>query len=139
MAFLLFPWRHHILTNFQLQELNRITEWDISQFRDVSGNPIKIKEKIDTIIWVITSANHSNTRRNPLPWYRREAMIEDFARHIDAKSYIYHVDDIWRSNRFAHYVLSKIEVDSGNKFTLTPENTVLWCSTPEVIDMYSEL
>ncbi|MCK9272437.1 transferase [Candidatus Gracilibacteria bacterium] len=139
MAYLLFPGRHHLLTNFQLQELNFITQGDISTFKDVHGKNIKIKEPIDTIIWVITSANHSNTRRNPIPGYRREAMIEDFGRDIDAKSFVYHIDDIGVSPRFAHYVISKIEVDSNGKHILTPENTILGCSTPEVIDMYEKL
>jgi hypothetical protein len=139
MAYLLFPWRHHILTNFQMQEMSLITEWDISGLLDVHGSPIRLGEPIDKIIWVITSANHSNTRRNPLSGYRREAMIEDFSRHLVAKSFIYHIDDIWVSQRFPHYVINKIEVDSGGKHRLTPENTVLGCSTPEVIDMYVKL
>ncbi len=139
MAYLLFPWRHHLLTNFQQQELSLITEWNVSGLKDVHWNPLKLSEPIDTIIWVITSANHSNTRRNPLPGYRREAMIEDFARHIEADSFVYHIDDIWFSPKFPHYVLNKIEVDSVGKHTLTPENTVLGCSTPEVIDMYEKL
>ena len=42
---------------------------------DVNGNPIGMTGEIDNIIFAITSANHSNTRRNPLPLYQRVMAI----------------------------------------------------------------
>ncbi len=139
MAYLLFPWRHHMLTNFQMQELTLLTEQSPSELKDVNWNPLKLNEKIDKIIWVITSSNHSFTRRNPLPSSRREAMIEDFSRHLWAESFVFHIDDIGVTDRFADYVIKKVEVDSQGKIVLTPENTVVGCSTPGVISMYEKL
>jgi trans-aconitate methyltransferase len=116
-----------------------ITESNIEDLRDIGWRQLNINDKIDKIIWVVTSANHSNTRRNPLPAHRREAMIEDFARHLNAESYVFHIDDVWITDKFAEYIIKKIEVDSLWEIVLTPENTVVWCSTPWVIDMYEKV
>jgi hypothetical protein len=139
MTCLLFPGRHHLLTNFQLEYLTLVTSGDPAALRDVNGAPLRLKKRIDTIIWAITSANHANTRRNPLPAHRREVAIEEFANQIDAASYVFHIDDVGASERFAEYVLKKIQVDSQGRFPLIPENTVVGCSTPEVLAMYERL
>lgn len=39
-------------------------------------------------------------------------MIEDFARHLNAESYVFHIDDVGISDKFAEYIIKKIEVDS---------------------------
>ncbi|MFH1511381.1 MAG: transferase [Candidatus Woesearchaeota archaeon] len=104
--------------------------------KDVNGQELGLEDRIDTIIWPITSANHSNTRRNPIPASKREVAIENFSQKLDAKSYIYPIDDIGTTERFAEYVLKKIEVESQGKFVLTPANTIVGCSTPSVIEQY---
>jgi hypothetical protein len=139
MTCLLFPGRHHLLTNFQQEYLTLVTGPDPSALRDVGGEPLGLKERIDTILWAVTSANHSNTRRNPLPAHRREAAIESFAAELDAESYVYLVDDLGSSAHFAEYVLKKIEVDSRGRFRLSPANAVVACSTPEVLVQYERL
>jgi hypothetical protein len=139
VTLLLFPGRHHLLTNFQLEYLTLVTGGDPAGLRDVDGAPIGLADRIDTIVWAITSANHANTRRNPLPAHRREVAIEEFAAQLDAISYTFHIDDIGTSDRFAAYVLKKIEVDSQGRFRLTPSNTVVGCSTPEVLVQYERL
>jgi hypothetical protein len=139
MTYLLLPGRHHVLTVFQLQYLTKVTGGDMATLPDVNGKPLKLHSPIDTIVWAITSANHSNTRRNPLPANRREVAIEDFASQLDVVSYVHLIDDVGASERFAEYVLKKIEVDSQGRFRLTPENTVVGCSTPEVIALYERL
>lgn len=136
---ILFPGRHHLLTNFQKEYFDYLLNSDLSILKDINGEPLGKKGRIDTIIWAITSANHSNTRRNPLPASRREVAIEDFARERNATSYVYSIDDVGETRRFAEYVLKKIEVDSLGKWRLTPENTVVGCSTPEVIALYKKL
>jgi len=35
------------------------------------GKPLGIKKRVTAIIFAVTSANHSNTRRNPLPLYTK--------------------------------------------------------------------
>lgn len=139
MTYLLFPGRHHLLTNFQLEYLTLATSADPSRLRDVNGQSLALAEPIDSVIWAVTSANHENTRRNPLPAHRREAAIEELADLLDVDSFVYLIDDVGASTRFAEYVLKKIEVDSFGRFRLTPENTVVGCSTPSVIEMYERL
>jgi hypothetical protein len=139
MTRLLFPGRHHLLTTFQLQYLTLVTNADPATLRDVNGEALGLKSPIEEIVWAITSANHSNTRRNPLSAHRREAAIEDFASQLDVASHVYLIDDIGATARFAEYILKKIEVDSLGKLRPTPEDTVVACSTPEVIEMYEQL
>jgi hypothetical protein len=136
---LLFPGRHHLLTDFQLDYLTWATRGDPAELRDVNGAPLALASPLESVIWAVTSANHANTRRNPLPANRREAVIEEFARELDVPSFVYLIDDIGRTHRFAEYVLKKIEVDSQGRFRLTPQNTVVGCSTPAVIAMYEAL
>lgn len=139
MTCLLFPGRHHLLTNFQLDCLTLACGGAPGALTDVNGRPLELADRIDTIVWAVTSANHSNTRRNPLPAHRREAAIEEFADQLDAASLVYMIDDVGASDGFAEYVLKKIEVESQGRFSLTPDNTVVGCSTPAVIDLYQRL
>ena len=139
MRNLLFPGRHHLLTNFQLEYLTRVTCGDRQALRDVHGKPIEFEEPIRTLLWAVTSANHSNTRRNPLPAHRREVAIEEFASQLDVDSYVFLIDDLGFTERFAEYVLKKIDVDSLGRFSLQPENTLVASSTPEVIAQYERL
>ena len=139
MAWLLFPGRHHLLTNFQWEYLTRVTSGDASTLRDIDQQPLGLSEPLQAILWAVTSANHCNTRRNPFPAYRRVAAIEEFARQLDVPSYVFLIDDIGTTPRFADYVIKKIEVESRGAFCMTPENTVVGCSTPAVIEMYERL
>ena len=135
MAWVLFPGRHHLLTRFQLETLARACR--PGALRDAAGRPFT--GRVDGIIWAVTSANHAGTRRNPLPAHRREAAIERAAAALPARSLVYHVDDRGATPRFAEYVLKQVEVDSGGRLRLTPRNTVVGCSTPEVIAQYEKL
>jgi hypothetical protein len=139
MAWLLFPGRHHLLSNFQLEYLTLATEGDPATLPDVDGHPLGRKDRFDTILWAITSANHAHTRRNPLPGHRREAAIEDFASALAANSYVFHIDDLGPSCHFADYLIKKIAVDSRGRFDITPANTVVASSTLEVIAQYQRL
>jgi hypothetical protein len=136
---LLFPGRHHLLTDFQLDYLTWATRGDPADLRDVNGAALELASPIDAVIWAVTSANHANTRRNPLPANRREVAIEEFAQELDVPSYVYLIDDVGHTPRFAEYVLKKIEVESQGRFRLTPLNTVVGCSTPGVIAMYEAM
>lgn len=139
MPCILFPGRHLLLTNFQLEYLTLVTGGDPAALVDIDGRPLDLDGPLDTIVWAITSANHSGTRRNPLPAGRREVAIEEFADRLDAESFVYGIDDVGATPRFAEYVLKKIEVESRGRFRLTPANCVLACSTPEVIEQYERL
>lgn len=124
---LLFPGRHHLLTNHQLEFLTLLTQGE------------RHGDHIDSIIWAVTSANHAGTRRNPLPAHRREVAIEEFSTALEVPSFVYHIDDVGESDRFADYILKKIDVDSHGRFQLTPTNTVVATSTPEVAGQFAQL
>ena len=115
--FVLFPGRHHVLTRFQADYLRR---WP-----DV------------TIVWAVTSANHENTKRNPVPYHRREAAIERFSVLAGLRSLVVPVFDTTTTERFAEVTLKNITVATG--LALTPENTVVACSTPQVAGLYAAL
>jgi hypothetical protein len=128
---LLLPGRHHLLTNHQLEALTLATQGDPAG--------LGLPAAIDAIVWAITSANHANTRRNPLPGHRREAAIEEFASLLDVPSLVYHIDDIGTSDRFADYILKKIEVDSRGQLRLTPQGTVVATAVAEVAGQFARL
>ncbi len=138
---LLIPGRHHLLTTFQFQELTKIINKNLHTIPDVNKQALWLDGKIENIIWAVTSANHANTRRNPIAWTRREAAIEEFSRDlwVAKHSFVYHIDDIGANPKFAEYIIKKIEVESDGQFTLTPENTVIAVSTIPVIEMYEKL
>ena len=116
---LLIPGRHHLLTNFQYRYL-------LQEFT---------KQKIDAIIFAVTSANHSNTRRNPLPFYLRALAIEEFGRSLGVPCFIYGIDDVGNVKNFSTYTVKRIHHESEGQFDLEPANTVVVCSTP-VLEMY---
>jgi SAM-dependent methyltransferase len=118
-SYVLFPGRHHLLTRFQADYL-----------QDLAAGGA-------TIVWAVTSANHENTRRNPVPYHRREAAIERFSAVSGLRSLVVPIFDTAPTGAFAEVTLKTITVATG--IDLTAANTVLACSTPEVADLYREL
>ncbi len=117
---MLFPGRHHLLTRFQADFLHRLA----------SGSGA-------TVVWAVTSANHDNTRRNPVPYHRREAAIERFSLSSGLRSLVVPVFDAAPTDAFAEVTLKSIMVGTG--IELTPSDTVVACSTPEVAKLYERL
>jgi SAM-dependent methyltransferase len=115
--FILFPGRHHVLTRFQAEYLTQLA----------AGGA--------TVVWAVTSANHDNTRRNPVPFHRREAAIERFSLLAGLRSVVVPVFDTEPTGRFAEVTVKNIAVAAD--LTLTPANTVVACST-EVAELYRE-
>lgn len=138
MTNILFPGRHHLLTNFQFTYLYKLLQTGLSEEPDVNGEPIGVEGGIDNIVFAITSANHSNTRRNPLPLYQRAMALQDFSRGLPCRSSIFDIDDVGQLGDFAKYTLKRIKNRSEGQFDLTPDNTVVLCSTP-VLEMYESL
>ncbi len=118
--FVLFPGRHHLLTRFQAGYL-----------RGLAG------EGRRTVVWAVTSANHQNTKRNPVGYDRRQAAIERFSVQEGLRSLVVPVFDTAHTGRFAEVTLKSVESVLGQ--TLAPHDTVVACSTPEVAAMYAEL
>ena len=122
---LLFPGRHHLLTQFQHDYLCEII---------AAGKP-----QIDSVIFAVTSANHSHTRRNPLPLHLRAMALHEFGATLPAPSFIYDVDDVGIVGDWAGYVLRRVEMRSNGRLSLDPENTAILCSTPSVIASFEAL
>lgn len=137
MAYILFPGRHHLLTNYQFDYLHKLAD-GLANLKDIDNKPFSSTEKADEIIFAITSANHANTRRNPLPLFQRAMAVQDFSRELPVKTTIYDINDIGISQNFAEYVLKRIYNQSDGTLKLTPDNTIVACSTP-VLEMYRKL
>jgi len=136
--YLLIPGRHQLLTQFQFNYLQRLIENGLKNEKDAFGKPIGINSTIEAVLFAVTSANHSNTRRNPLPFYLRAITIEAFGNGLQAPVYIYGIDDVGHVPNFADYTLKRIQHDSEGQFQCTPQNTLVICSTP-VLNMYHQL
>ncbi|MBV8254798.1 MAG: transferase [Chitinophaga sp.] len=123
--YLLIPGRHHLLTDFQFKYLNGLVN-------------SRREGHIEGIIFAVTSANHGGTKRNPIPFYLRAMIIQEFSNYLDVPVHIYGIDDAGVIPNFTGYTLKTIRHASEGMHTLTPENTLVVCST-EVRKMYSAL
>lgn len=123
MRFLLFPGRHHVLTRFQADYLQRTTAPD---------GPCPGA----TIIWPVTSANHHTTKRNPVPYDRREAAIERLSARTGLRSLVVAVHDVPPTDGFARVTIKACEEALG--MPLGPSEVTVACSTPAVTAMYRQ-
>jgi SAM-dependent methyltransferase len=138
--YLLFPGRHHLLTRFQAEYLRRLaTVGDGTATESKVGSVDQTTDDDGgvTVVWAVTSANHENTRRNPVPYHRREAAIERFSVLTGLRSVVVPVFDTAETDRFAEVTLKNVAAATGRE--LTPADTVVACSTPEVAAMYERL
>ncbi|GIG20766.1 hypothetical protein Cch01nite_14900 [Cellulomonas chitinilytica] len=129
----LFPGRHHLVTRFQVDYLRSLLDGNES---DTDGRPLVLAPEAE-VVWAVTSATHTGTRRNPVPAHRREALIERVALDADLPSVVAPVPDVPPSPRFATTVLASVQMTTGR--TLTPDDTVVACSTPAVAALYAAL
>jgi SAM-dependent methyltransferase len=120
-VYLLFPGRHHVLTRFQAEFLTQAAP---------AGT---------TVVWAVTSANHHTTKRNPIPYHRREAAIERFSVATGLRSLVVGVVDTPPTDDFAEVTVKAIEAGTDDQVRLEPGNTVVACSTPEVAKLYERL
>ena len=136
--YLLIPGRHQLITQFQFDYLSALIQDGLTTAKDIYGTPLNIQEKVEAIIFPVTSANHSNTRRNPLPFYLRAIAIEAMANALHAPVYMYGIDDVGELQNFATYTLKRIKHESDGQFNCTTQNTLVICSTP-VLKLYEAL
>src|SRR5260221_3580379 len=133
--YLLFPGRHHLLTQFQFDYLQDLVSKPLSDTLDIDGKPLWTNEKITAIIFAVTSANHSNTRRNPIPFYIRALAVEEFGKTLSVACYIYGIEDVGNVIKFSSYTTKRIKHESEGMFDLNKDNTLVLCSSP-VLEMY---
>ena len=81
--YLVIPGRHQLITQFQFEYLSSLVKNGLYHAKDVDGNELQIHEPVEAIVFPVTSANHSNTRRNPLPFYLRAISIEAMAAELN--------------------------------------------------------
>lgn len=135
---ILLPGRHHLLTDFQFKYLYRLIQLGLQDEPDVDGRPLGISEKVERVIFAVTSANHANTRRNPVPFHLRAMAILDFGQELEVPCYVFPIDDVGDMGDFASYTLKKIQHESEGMLELTPANTLVACSSP-VLNSYERL
>lgn len=124
--YLLLPGRHQAVTRFQIEHL-----------KEVLNRPEV--DRSAQIVWAITSANHAGTQRNPLSGSRRIGMIEAIGTAENIPSQVYRITNMTQKPNFAHYVLESIRLESKGRLHLTPDNTLIVCSTKEVAQQYIDL
>lgn len=135
LRYVLFPGRHHLLTRYQAVWLRRLLD---GRVRDQTGTPVHLAaQDRPVLVWAVTSANHSNTRRNPVPAHRREAAIERLSLLENFTSVVVPVVDVAATSRFAALTVASAHSNAG--LDLTPSNTVVACSTPAVTAQYEQL
>ncbi|MBC9911089.1 transferase [Chitinophaga varians] len=132
--YLLIPGRHHLLTDFQFKYLNRLIKCSLEGEKDVYGQPLAAAP-VEGLIFAVTSANHLGTKRNPVPFYLRAMVIQEFSNSLDVPAYVYGIDDVGVIHDFAEYTIKTIRHSSEGAHSLTPQNTVVICST-SVREMY---
>ncbi|MEM0939215.1 MAG: transferase [Bacteroidota bacterium] len=136
--YLIIPGRHHLLTQFQFKYLYALSQSKLSEVKDVNGNKITDNQPIEGIIFAVTSANHCGTKRNPIPFYLRAMIIQEFSKDLDVPVYVFGIDDVGYLENFASYTLKQIAHQSEYTLQLNPENTYVVCSSP-VMNMYEKL
>jgi hypothetical protein len=134
--YLLIPGRHHLLTTFQFKYLFKILNAQTTAIA-ADGSMELFNEPIEGLVFAVTSANHSGTKRNPVPFHLRAMMIEDFCRNLNIKTWVFGIDDVGVLPDFASYTLQSIAHQSDFTLQLTPQNTALVCST-HVMEMYQK-
>src|SRR5579871_1233974 len=95
--YLLIPGRHQLNTQFQFDYLSLLVSNGLKNAKDIYGKELNINEPVKAIIFAVTSANHSNTRRNPLPFYLRAISIEAMSKDLNIPVFIYGIDDVGSS------------------------------------------
>lgn len=142
---LLIPGRHLAQTRFQQTYLNRILSTPLSELDFYEGrNPhVPPQTCITHMIFAITSANQCNSRYNPIPFPIRAVSTDRFARVLkDAHDVSYSILGIPhypKSGRFADTAIKEINEQRRTQPPITPQNTVIMLSTPEVIPLYRKL
>ncbi len=126
------PGRHHLLTRFQADYLRGLLAGEAV---DEAGAPIAVSSDA-VVVWALTSANHTATRRNPFPAHRREAAIEILAHVERIPSLVVPIVDVAPTPRFAEITLKEIAYATAESVVPSPATTIIATSTPAVAELY---
>src|SRR5438309_11560 len=119
--YVLIPGRHHVLTQFQARYLADLLS---GRLQDTRERQMTLAPDAE-VVWAVTSANHANTRRNPIPANRREVAIELFSLREGLRSLVVPVLDVAPTDRFAEITLKAVTAATGESLVLTPANCVV--------------
>ncbi len=146
MSTLLFPGRHLVNTRFQADYVASLLGRAPADLPDLLPGHIVPSAPIDRIVFALTSSNQENSRYNPVPFHVRAIGVDRFARDLQAApgapafSYrIFGIPHYGHTSNFAAFTLKEIAGQGETTTTLSPEDTLVLCSTPEVIRLYREL
>lgn len=144
MSTLLVPGRHLVNTRFQAEYLRRVLGRAPAEIADLMPGCATPATPLGRIVFAITSSNQENSRYNPIPFHIRAIGVDRFARELQAAGLaftyrIFGIPHYGHTGHFAAFTVKEMAGQSENEERLTPENTVVLCSTPEVIALYGEL
>lgn len=132
---LLVPGRHHLLTAFQASYLFRFCNGGMDGETDIDGRPLA--GRIDRVVFAVTSADHSLTRRNPLPFFARAMALHELGANLGINLLVYGIPEAGHRNDFADYTVKTIFHESEGTVALTPEDCVVACAT-DVVELYRD-
>ena len=143
MTYLLFPGRHLVNTTFQENYLRQVLSKPPAFLPDlIVGRTTPVLPPKE-ILFAITSANQENSRFNPVPFHIRAVGVDRFARQLQAQMpfryRVFGIPHYGHTTNFAAFTLKEISYQSERAIELTPENCLVLCSTPEVIQLYKKL
>lgn len=141
MSNLLIPGRHLVNTRFQERYFRKVVGAFPEQMPGLLRTGEIPIEKIDRIVFAITSSNQSNARYNPIPFYVRAVSVDRFAQSLGlpATHRLFGIPHYGHNESFARLTVKEIRDQSEGLIDLTPSNCLVLCSTPEVIKLYQEL
>src|SRR5262249_28047287 len=127
----------------QAQYLNRLLTEPLARVLGfIAGRAAPVSPPAE-LIFAITSANQENSRFNPVPFHIRAVGVDRFARQlqeqISFRHGIFGIPHYGHTRNLAAYTTKEMADQSEQAVLLTPENCVVMCSTPEVIQLYQEL
>ncbi len=144
MTTLLFPGRHLLHTTFQAAYLRAVLQMPPERL-DFWGvqRPPAAAPPVDQVTFAITSSNQAHSRYNPIPFHVRAIGVDRFAQALELSLGIrYRILGIPHyppTSRFAEITLKEILEQTEGELHLTPENCLVLCSTPAVMDQYSQI
>ena len=136
MTYLLLPGRQIVNTLYQETYIDSILGRDVNILPELLGEAPS--GPITDIVFGITSSNKSNSRYNPLPLEVRSILVYEFCRRLrERHDFAFHIVGIPHyppTQRFLEIVLKEISEQTQGRVTITPRNTVLFTSTPPIIN-----
>ncbi len=143
MNYLLFPGRHVVNTHFQAEYLRRLLAAPPAELAELLHGSVRLDASPTEIIFAITSANQENSRFNPVPFHVRAMGVDRFARElrqqIPFRFRVIGIPHYGHTQNFAAFTIKEIANQTEQTVNLRPDNCLVLCSTPEVIQLYREL